>query len=252
MILPPGAKEPVRFRDWHAGYIPKADFDRQQSEWQTRKQMAERTLLDYARKLEQHAQAMTSRQSPAPDPLAGVADQQFIDGKTLVSLYQRMQHEGITPLLQWAQGANGVLSSLQKKLGQVETRVHQHDRRRADSEVQDFITKTLETAGLDAKHPLLRKQVENYYYSHESADGEGKPDARLTEIPTMFASDITALRKLFRDLDRADAEQKRKQLLPSKGGSVTPSGGRGYQHRSMGQIAKDLKSAGFFDSTQDT
>lgn len=249
MVLPPGATEPVSWKDFQAGYVPKGDYEAReqafttrQSEWDTGRQSAEQMLLQRARELQRATQPKTAPE----DPLAAVKGQAFVDGSTIADLYGRIQKEGLGPLQQWAQQINGHLGTFQKKLADMESRQGTADRRQSDETRDQWITKTLTDSGFDPQNATARKMVENYYFSYDLEKGHTREEM-MQELAGMFTNDMTEFRTMFRGIDQAEAKKAREAHLPSRGGTTTPSGPSQGKFETAADIARKFADAGAFD-----
>lgn len=254
LIVPPGGGDPVKFADWHKGYAPRGDFDKERdawtkekTAWEGRKSQAEQELINEARRLEQMLQQQArARQTPTDDPLAQVRSAAFVDGGTLAGLYERMQKEGIGPLQQWGGQMNQIITALHGEVQQLKERLGGFDRDRDNQKLNNWVTKLATDHGLDPENPTVRRQIENYYYSHEPEKGQPR-SVLFDELPKVIGEDLEALAKLIRAKDKADADKARLARLPSRGGGVSPGGSGKWKRLTPRERAREAAEAGIFD-----
>lgn len=249
MVLPPGATAPVAWKDFIGGYVSKADADARERDFEARHTKARDLLIAEAKRLDALFADATKRAQPqstpaAPsDPLADVRAKPFVDGETIAQLYGRLEKEGIGPLYQWAQNINRVFQVLDQRLKAFETRVGGFERTRDDEDLRKWIDGVIVQHKLkDA--PVIRKLIENYYYSFEPEEGQTR-EVLYKELPAMIGADLTELRAALRELDKAEADRAREEQrkkIPARGGSVAPTGRSPARPMTPREIAKHFYS----------
>lgn len=244
MVVPPGGKDPVKWKDYMGGYRPAAEMAEREQRVNRALQEGRNLLIQEARKLRggqpqgQPQPHQPQRTGQQPDPYTDLRSKPFVDGRTVAEMAQRMEREGLAPLTQWAQQVNQAFGALDGRLRQYEQRFGDLDRQRDDAHLRDWVTKTIKDAGYDPDNPHLREDLENFYYSYEPEQGQPR-SVLYSEIPKMWTESLQARRGLFRELDKKQAEDARRQArIPTRGGGASPTGPGRYEFESPRQLAK--------------
>lgn len=94
MVRVPGSDRPIKFSEYKAGYVPRADFDRTSSEYGAYKQKVQQTLLQYVAGLQRGGQAGQAQAGAAKDEmeelLAKVEGAQYVDGPGLATVIRQV------------------------------------------------------------------------------------------------------------------------------------------------------------------
>lgn len=245
----PGSTTHVKWSDYQQGYIPRSELQTHQT------QAVQNFLKTIAQAKGRRPQGQgqgqgqgngQQRQQPV-DFFGDVREMPFIDGKSLATLGERIQREGIAPLYEWASKVNGYLQQLQKQVqnqGRVAGSLSEERQRgeftqKMSAAVTALAKKALPGVDVSA-HPVINEFAQDIYLSYDPTD----PNLER-EFPQLLESRLDGLMKLASALSQAKLaaakEQHRAFLKP--GGAGQPSGQGGAPRLSNREIARNFFAA---------
>ncbi len=239
MFTPPGATEPVSWKDFIGGHVSRSDHDKLNAELGRRTSAEE--LLAKAQQIDQQRKAQQPQQPQNPqepaDAFAGIRGKNFTSGDQVAQIAEQF-HKAITgdrqAIQQYATQVNQLLAKNDELSKKLDTRLGSFESARNTEQQNTQITgltgSALSKAGIDltsdAFGPIreaLQRHATNHYYSYEPGEGQTR-DAYNDEYPGRYATDFEADRAAFRQLERIMAEQARMARFPGRGGGATPTG----------------------------
>jgi len=243
LLRVPGSKDPISYKDFAAGHVSKADFDKLQKQIGSFRKAEE--LIADAKRIDQQRlaqrQQQSQRQQPpgAPvDPYASIRGTPFVSGDAAVGLAEQfakqMQEGNIAPMQQWILAANKLIADQQTQLKSLDGRMKPFETERSsdaqNTQINALATNALKSAGVDLSNESLRDVAEplmefanNFYFAWEPAPGQSR-EAFDAEYGDRFADSFNTLSKAVRAVDRAQASAARVAKIPKRGGGATPTG----------------------------
>lgn len=230
LVRIPGSQKAVPWKEFIGGYVPRADQDA----WEARRQQAEAALLERAKLLDTLHEGITKRGKGGNDGgdvrsgqgnadiLAALRDNPVVSGQEIVALYERMQNEGIKPLIDAITQRDGVLKKLAEGFKGLQGHLNPVITERSEQQLNAGIDKALAGLGFKdiAPDSILRTIATDVWMSHDPAD----PNL-AKEFGNMLKSRFDEMRKFFRELDRKEVEDgKRRSRFPHRGGQATGQG----------------------------
>jgi hypothetical protein len=217
LVIPPGAKAPIKYSEYIGGYMPKAEYDT----WQTTRTEAEKRLIAEAARLDRQAERSRRTEDPPPDPFKSVEDLELVDGKTLAQLAR----QGFGGVAKQIGDQQRMILTLQKQITDVAKSTKSYHTERNERDYYKRIDDAVSALAVDpeiakmTEFPEMRELAQDIYGSFE-------PGAELDQkLPTLLAGRIEKLRAIFRAMDRADAKKQVEKLrTPPAHGRVVVDG----------------------------
>lgn len=217
----------VSWKQYREGYVSRD----QHTAWEKNKTAAEQELIKEAQRLERLlTDANRGRggrtNEPAADPLAEIEAMSVISGADAAKLVRSLQQNGFGPIGQTIQLLQGQNAKLLERLDRMEKGFRPLADERSETQFNGRVTEALGSLGFLAdmskheNHAELSELAEDIYKSHEPGDDLNK------EFPAILKRRVDNLRKYFRALDKAEAEERVRngRKFPLSGGNGTGTG----------------------------
>lgn len=221
-----GGKD-VSWKDYQAGFVSRD----QHTTWERNKTAAEQELIKEAKRLENmlmEAQRGRGEQRTGQqvDPLAEIEAMPVISGSDAAKLVRSLQQNGFGPIGQTIQLLQGQNAKLLERLDRMEKGFRPLADERSETQFNGRVTEALGSLGFLAdmskheNHAELSELAEDIYKSHEPGDDLNK------EFPGILKRRVDNLRKYFRALDKAEAEERVRtnRKFPLSGGNGSGTG----------------------------
>lgn len=250
LIQAPGLDKPVKYSDFINGYVPKADFTRAQQRVAAERDALKKQMETERTQFRTAAQQILSRMqgggqgNAAPEPgsmqatLAQLEAAPYVDGQTAANLVRNLIQTNVMPLAEAIKQRDQALAIMFQRLQALGGTVGTLQSRTTEGDFHGKLSAARASLGLP-DDPVIGELLQDVYLSHEGEDLD-------QEFPNIVRQRIEALRLLFRNLDKKEAEDSRANRLgiPGKGGAAAPGRPlrRGFQ--SPQQIADELWPGG--------
>jgi len=249
-IRVPGQDRPVKYSDFINGYVSKADFTRAQQRIAAERDAAQKSAKDTEAKFANAARQVLARlgqggqgnAQPAPNSLQAVLGQleaqPYVDGPTAAGLFRNLIESNVLPLANAIKQRDQVLDLLYKRLQALDGNVSTLRNRTTNEEFMGRLAKVRGELALP-EDPVVGEFLQDIYLSYEGEDLD-------QEFPRMAKERFDALRTLFREMDRREADEARNARvgIPGKGGAATPGKPLRRGFLSPAQIADELWPGG--------
>lgn len=209
-FIPPGGKDPVTWKDYSSGFVPKADLTRMR---QQDAATLERERAALRRSADTLAQQMTRSQAPhqpQADPFAELEGMPYVDGKAAANLARQIVSQGVGPVYQQAQRLASENQLLHQRLARLEQGFGTMSGQRAESDFSSRIDKTISDLGY-AGDEAAAEIAKDVWHSHEGWETE--PEA----FPRMVKARIEQIQTMLRGRDKKRAEEARAALRTPTG-----------------------------------
>lgn len=241
LIKPPGAKEPVKYSDYQRQYIPQSEWTKKTQQlaqerqaWEQEKQRATQLLLQHAQQLAA-ARGGNEQGGGQPDLLQQLREAPYVDGNTAAQLYETLQTQGIQPVVQAIQQRDKALQLMFAHIKRQDQVLQQLQGTHQQSRFNERVTSVRTELGLP-DDPEANEFLADLYAAYEGPDLD-------EQYPELARKRVEGLRRIFRELDRRQAQQARQNLIPGRGGNATPGRQLNQGYKSPEQIANELGAA---------
>jgi len=219
-FIPPGGKEPVSWKDYSSGFVPKADLTRMRQQDAAQLRQREDALKQQEAQLQRASQQLAQRLQPQQgqqaDPVAAYADAPYVEGKAFYNLVQAMRQE--------LGKRDQAMALLKQELQQVSQGFTSIQGRNQESEQQALFTDAAKAAGLP-DNEQVRELIADGYHAHQGWDTV-TPQERVAELSRIAKARYDGLVQAIRAQDKQRVEDARRP--PSQAARVAPRlNGRG-------------------------
>lgn len=232
LFIPPGGKDPVKWKDYSSGFVPKSDLTRMRQQDAATLRQQQDALKAQEAQLTRAAQQLTQRLGPQTgqaDPLAELRNAPYVDGKAVAGLVEAMRSElakrdqALNLMHQQMQQMNQGFSTLQGRTRQADT--------------QALFDQTRSTLGLP-DNPQVRALIESEYHAHDGWDTVSVDD-RLAYLGQVVKQRYDGLMALFKTDQQKRVDDARLQRLKPPAPTIDPKA-RLAGKKVGGKSAEDL------------
>lgn len=230
----PGMAKPMTVKEYQASVLPKSQYEGTM-----------KAVGDLAKAINEGRRKQPQRTAPVvgaggggaakPDVMAALEANELPTGKDLVAALRNIDETRMTPLTKLVVAMAEKLSKLEGSAGSV---IQERDERDFSSELGRSITSLKIPTAPGSE--VLSEMARDLYLSFDDAD---RPKLKGETFQKLFAGRFEQTRKYFRELEKATAVQKQKELrgrVFARPGASTSTNGKPVARLSNRQRADAL------------
>jgi hypothetical protein len=222
-VIPPGAKDPVSWKDYSSGFVSKADLTRMRQQDAAALQREREAIQRQEQQLRRSAELVAQRfpqqpGQPQADPFGELEALPYVDGKAAAGMARHIVQRGLQPLAQAFQQQQQENHLLMQRIAQLEKGVGTFTTQRAESDLKSLIDRTTTAVGY-GNNPVVEQMALDLYHSHTGWETDP------TAFETMLKARIDQVRSFHREQDKKKADEARlatRVPAPGRGGQARP------------------------------
>lgn len=240
-FIPPGGKDPVTYKDFLSGYVPKSDLTRMRQQDAAEVQRQREAIRAEETRLKSAAQQLAQRLNPngaqpAADPFAELEQAPYLSGKDAAGLMRRI----VGGIQQRNQQLEQTIGLLHQRLQRAEQGFSTLQGRTQKADVETLFTQTRSKFGLP-DNPAVAEMLSDVYHAHEGWETIA-PDERIEELGQRAKARYEGLQNVFKTAQQQKVDEARKARLvpPAQPGRTIAKPAKGAGFKSAEQLASDL------------